>query len=117
MSHVGLKIVLIILGNLLLINSLKLKATHQTLLPLPDSVYGGEIHYSRIPVEYWEHRIQMMKALGFNALIVYVIWNHHEVRKGVFDYETDNRNLNKFLSLAEQYEMKVLIRPGPYICA
>ena len=26
-------------------------------------IYAGEVHYSRIPVEYWEHRILMIKAL------------------------------------------------------
>lgn len=93
----GLKIVLLLVGNLILISTLKLKANHQSLLPLPDRIYAGEIHYARIPVEYWEHRIQMMKALGFNSLSIYVMWNHHEVRRGVFDYQTENRNLNKFL--------------------
>ena len=26
-------------------------------------IYAGEIHYTRIPVEYWEHRIKMVKAM------------------------------------------------------
>ncbi len=38
---------------------------------------GGEIHYVRIPIEYWRHRIQMVKALGCNALSVYIFWNYH----------------------------------------
>lgn len=40
-------------------------------------IRAGEVHYSRIPVEYWEHRILMIKALGLNALSVYIIWNYH----------------------------------------
>ena len=40
-------------------------------------IYAGEIHYSRIPVEYWEHRILMIKAMGLNALSVYIMWNYH----------------------------------------
>ena len=44
---------------------------------IPSKMFAGEIHYSRIPVEYWEHRIQMTKALGLNALSVYVMWNYH----------------------------------------
>lgn len=59
----------------------------------------------------------MVKALGLNALSVYVMWNYHEVEKGKFDYTTENKDLNKFLDLAEKYEMKVLFRPGPYVCA
>jgi beta-galactosidase len=74
---------------------------------LPDRIVAGEIHYSRIPVEYWEHRLQMVKSMGFNALSVYVMWNYHEVSFGKFDYNTD----------AKKYGFYVLIRPGPYVCA
>ena len=80
-------------------------------------MFAGEIHYSRIPVEYWEHRIQMVKALGLNALSIYIMWNYHEISKGNFDYSTENKNLSLFLDLAEKYDLKVLIRPGPYVCA
>lgn len=30
----------------------------------------------------------MIKALGLNALSVYIMWNYHEVEKGKFDYQT-----------------------------
>lgn len=59
----------------------------------------------------------MIKALGLNTLSVYIMWNYHEVERGVFDYKTGNKNLPLFLELAEKYEMKVLFRPGPYVCA
>ena len=59
----------------------------------------------------------MIKALGLNSLSVYIMWNYHEVEKGKFDYETGNKNLSLFLDLAEKYDMKVLFRPGPYVCA
>lgn len=78
---------------------------------------AGEIHYSRIPVEYWRHRIQMVKALGCNALSVYVMWNYHETSPGVFDFQTENKNLALFLTIAKEESMYVLIRPGPYVCA
>lgn len=88
-----------------------------TVLALPGKIFAGEIHYSRIPVEYWEHRLQMVKALGMNGLSVYVMWNYHEVEPGVFDFSTENRNLSAFLELAIKYKMAVFIRPGPYVCA
>ena len=49
-------------------------------------IYSGEIHYARIPNEYWRHRIQMVKAMGFNSLTVAVMWNAHEIEKGIFDF-------------------------------
>ena len=30
---------------------------------------------------------------------------------------SQNKNLSLFLDLAEKYDMKVLFRPGPYVCA
>ena len=34
----------------------------------PFIVKAAEVHYPRIPRPYWEHRIQMCKALGMNAV-------------------------------------------------
>ncbi len=34
----------------------------------PFVVKAAELHYPRIPREYWEHRIQMTKALGMNTI-------------------------------------------------
>ena len=45
----------------------------------------------------------MIKAMGLNALSVYIMWNYHEVERGVFDFSTENRNLSLFLDLAEKY--------------
>ena len=50
----------------------------------PFVVKAAEVHYPRIPREYWEHRIEMCKALGMNTLCLYVFWNlHEEVTKRV----------------------------------
>lgn len=35
----------------------------------PFIVKAAEVHYPRIPREYWEHRIEMCKALGMNTLV------------------------------------------------
>ena len=59
----------------------------------------------------------MIKAMGLNALSVYVMWNYHEIERGKFDFKTDNKNLPLFLDLAEKYDMMVLFRPGPFVCA
>ena len=56
----------------------------------PFIVKAAEVHYPRIPRPYWEHRIQMCKALGMNTLCIYVFWNIHEQREGVFDFTGNN---------------------------
>lgn len=55
--------------------------------------------------------------MGLNTLSVYVMWNYHEIEKGKFDFQNENKNIGLFLNLAEKHEMNVLIRPGPYVCA
>lgn len=35
----------------------------------PFLIKAAEMHYTRIPAEYWEHRIQMCKALGMNTIV------------------------------------------------
>jgi beta-galactosidase len=59
----------------------------------------------------------MVKSMGLNSLSVYVFWNFHEVEKGIFDFTTENKNLSEFFELAKKHNMRILIRPGPYVCA
>ena len=82
----------------------------------PFVVKAAEVHYPRIPRPYWDHRIKMCKALGMNTLCLYVFWNIHEQREGVFDF-TGNNDVAEFCRLAQKNGMYVIVRPGPYVCA
>ena len=44
----------------------------------PFVVKAAEVHYPRIPKQYWDHRLKMCKALGMNTLCIYIFWNIHE---------------------------------------
>jgi len=83
----------------------------------PIQIHSGEMHYARIPREYWQHRLRMLKAMGMNTVATYVFWNHHNIAPGVWDFTTGNRNLAAFLQLAKQEGLLVILRPGPYACA
>lgn len=82
----------------------------------PFVVKAAELHYPRIPRPYWEHRIQMCKALGMNTICLYVFWNIHEQRPDSFDF-TGQNDLRHFIELCRKNDMKVILRPGPYVCA
>ena len=82
----------------------------------PFVIKAAEVHYPRIPREYWEHRIKMCKALGMNTLCIYIFWNIHEQQEGVFNF-TDNNDIRHFVKLAQKNGMYVIVRPGPYVCA
>ncbi|MBS1576094.1 MAG: beta-galactosidase [Bacteroidetes bacterium] len=83
----------------------------------PFQLICGELHPARIPKEYWRQRIQMTKAMGCNSIAVYIFWNYHEVKEGVFDFTSERRDIKEFVNLCQQEKMWVLIRPGPYVCA
>ncbi|WDF65905.1 glycoside hydrolase family 35 protein [Flavobacterium sp. KACC 22763] len=83
----------------------------------PIQIHSGEMHYARIPKEYWRHRLQMMKAMGLNAVATYVFWNYHETAPGVWDFKTENRNVAEYIKIAQEEGLYVILRPGPYVCA
>lgn len=82
----------------------------------PFTVKAAELHYTRIPKEYWSHRIEMCKALGMNTICMYVFWNIHEQTEGKFDF-TGQNDIAEFCRQAQKHGMYVIVRPGPYVCA
>lgn len=83
----------------------------------PVQIHSGEMHFARIPKEYWRQRLQMLRAMGMNAVATYIFWNHHETSPGVWDFKTGNRNIREFIKTAQQEGLMVILRPGPYACA
>lgn len=82
----------------------------------PFVIKAAELHYPRIPKEYWEHRIQAAKALGMNTICLYVFWNYHEPEEGKYDF-SGQKDIEAFCKLAQKHDMYVIVRPGPYVCA
>ncbi|XP_061058163.1 beta-galactosidase-1-like protein 2 isoform X1 [Eubalaena glacialis] len=79
-------------------------------------IFGGSVHYFRMPREYWRDRLLKMKACGLNTLTTYVPWNLHEPERGRFDF-SGNLDLEAFVLLAAEVGLWVILRPGPYICS
>ena len=82
----------------------------------PIQLFSGEMHYQRIPAEYWEHRLMMAKAMGLNSVAIYMFWNNHEPKSNEFNFECMN-NVRQFVEIAQKIGLWVIIRPGPYCCA
>ncbi len=98
------------------IDMLKIKGAK---LFLNDSEYvirSGAIHYFRVPSIYWEDRLKKLKECGLNTVETYVAWSYHEEIPGQFDF-TGERDFKKFIKIAENLGLNVILRPGPYICA
>lgn len=82
----------------------------------PMQIVSGEMHYNRIPHQYWRHRLQMLKAMGLNTVATYVFWNMHEVEPGKWDFSGD-KNLKEYINIASEEGFHVILRLGPYACA
>lgn len=93
-----------------------IKDGHFVLNGKPFTIYSGEMHYPRVPSEYWKHRLQMMKAMGLNTVTTYVFWNYHEEAPGQWNFSGE-KDLRKFIKTAQEVGLYVIIRPGPYVCA
>ena len=89
---------------------------HFVLHGKPFQVISGEMHYPRIPREYWRDRFRMAKAMGLNTITTYVFWNEHESKPGVYDF-SGNKDVAEFVREAQQEGLYVILRPGPYVCA
>lgn len=83
----------------------------------PFQIISGEMHPARIPEAYWRNRIRMAKAMGCNTIAAYIFWNYQEPKKGVFNFTEGNHNIARFIRIAQEEGMWVLLRPGPYVCA
>lgn len=76
----------------------------------------GELHFARVPKEYWRHRLQLCKAMGLNTVCAYLFWNLHEFEQGKFNWQ-GQADAAEFCRLAQEEGLWVILRPGPYACA
>ncbi|WP_035608968.1 beta-galactosidase [Haloferula sp. BvORR071] len=76
----------------------------------------GELHFARVPKEYWRQRLQLCKAMGLNAVCAYLFWNLHEFEQGKYNWE-GQADAAEFCRLAQEEGLWVILRPGPYACA
>ncbi|XP_071440974.1 beta-galactosidase-1-like protein 2 [Hetaerina americana] len=87
------------------------------------TIFSGSIQYFRVHPSIWQDRMRKLRAAGFNTLETYIPWNLHEPERDVFDFGDGKRDFSMFLDvrafilLAQEEDLFVIIRPGPYICA
>jgi beta-galactosidase len=82
----------------------------------PFRIMSGELHFQRIPREYWRDRLLKARAMGLNAIATYVFWSDLEPEPGEWDFSGRN-DVAAFLREAQAAGLWVILRPGPYACA
>src|SRR5580704_3256988 len=103
-------------GPLRLPLALSLAAVVFVLVGKPFQIISGEMHYARIPREYWHDRLRKARAMGLNTISTYVFWNLHEPKPGVYDF-SGPLDVAAFIRAAQEEGLFVIVRPGPYVCA
>lgn len=81
-------------------------------------LFGGEVHYFRLPIADWEDRILKVKEAGGNLVSTYIPWIIHEDIQGGIDITGKRKaenDLGHFLKLIKKHNMYCIVRPGPYI--
>ena len=82
----------------------------------PIKIISGAVHYFRVVPEYWRDRLEKLKAMGCNTVETYIPWNLHEPHKGEFRFD-GMMDVEKFVHIAQELGLYVILRPSPYICA
>ena len=82
----------------------------------PFQIISGEMHYPRVPRAYWRDRMRKERAMGLNTVSTYVFWNVHEPTPGHYDF-TGQNDVAAFVRTAAEEGLRVIVRPGPYVCA
>lgn len=79
-------------------------------------LYSGAIHYFRVHPSQWRDRLMKLKECGLNTVETYLAWNVQEPKQGEFCFD-GIADFEKFIEIAEELGLYIIVRPGPYICA
>jgi len=82
-------------------------------------LWAGAMHYWRHSPDEWGPALDAMRAMGLRLVDTYVPWGEHEVRPGDFDFGERRARLDvaRFLRMAHERGLYVILRPGPHINA
>lgn len=82
----------------------------------PFQIVSGAFHYFRTVPEYWRDRLEKLRNMGCNTVETYIPWNFHEPKKGEFLWD-GMRDICRFMELAQELGLYLIVRPSPYICS
>lgn len=82
----------------------------------PFKIISGAVHYFRTVPGYWRDRLEKLVNMGCNTVETYIPWNFHEPVRGKFLWDGD-RDIVRFIEVARELGLYMIIRPSPYICA
>lgn len=79
-----------------------------------------ELQYFRIPRDRWDLMLTRMAQYHADTISTYVHWGFHEPKEGEIDITgktLPERDLVGFVKLCAKHNLKVVLKPGPFIDA
>jgi len=76
-------------------------------------IYCGSVQPWRLEPQEWPRILDHIIELGFGMIETYVPWSVHELSRGNCDF-SGSRDIGRFLDLANERNLKVILRPGPH---
>ena len=95
--------------------TVKINEKHILIDGRPTQIISGAVHYFRTHNKLWRDRLERAKAIGINTVETYFCWDQHEKKEGIFD-NSGILDFNKFIDIAKDLGLYVIVRPGPFIC-
>lgn len=81
----------------------------------PMRLFAGSLQHFRIPDQHWEHRLQLARSMGLNAVQTLIPWWLMEPTQGEFVVEGPT-DIVRFANLCTAHGLSIVLRPGPFIC-
>ena len=78
---------------------------------------AGSTHYPRSTPDMWPELFGLWRGAGLNTLQMIIFWSYHELQPGQYDFQTDSRDVLRFMQAAADAGLFIYLRLGPYICA
>jgi beta-galactosidase len=80
---------------------------------------AGSMHYFHHQPATWRAGLEAVAGMGLGLVDTFVPWRLHERSKGLFDFGKEDPRLDvgRFIRLAAEVGLKVVVRPGPHVNA
>jgi beta-galactosidase len=77
---------------------------------------AGSMHYFHHDPATWRPGLEALASMGLGLVDTVVPWGLHERSKGVFDFGKEDPRLDvgRFIRLAGEIGLRVVVRPGPH---
>jgi hypothetical protein len=90
------------------------------LFPPGEIPISGEVQFWRMHPDSWRTALRNVRDIGITTIATYLSWRRQEPTPGAFDLRGGHGaelDVHQFLRLCREEGLRVILKPGPWICA